>query len=70
MKKRKEKRGMLPDRVSNPGPLIYESDALPIALRGPAQKMGTFFELGKDKAAKGEGWALPFISCAQDTVGL
>ena len=21
------------------------------------QKMGTFFELGKDKAAKGEGWA-------------
>ena len=34
------------------------------------QKMGTFFELGKDKAAKGEGWALPFISCAQDTVGL
>ena len=34
------------------------------------QKMGTFFELGKDKAAKGEEWALPFISCAQDTVGL
>ena len=32
--------------------------------------MGTFFELGKDKAAKGEGWALPFISCAQYTVGL
>ena len=32
------------------------------------QKMGTFFELGKDKAAK--GWAPPFISCAQDTVGL
>ena len=27
---------MLPDRVSNPGPLIYESGALPIALRGPA----------------------------------
>ena len=27
---------MLPDRVSNPGPLSYESDALPIALRGPA----------------------------------
>ena len=34
------------------------------------QKMGTFFELGKDKAAKGQGWAPPFISCAQDTVGL
>ena len=28
---------MLPDRVSNPGPLTYESGALPIALRGPTQ---------------------------------
>ena len=27
---------MLPVRVSNPGPLTYESGALPIALRGPA----------------------------------
>ena len=27
---------MLPDRVSNPGLLTYESGALPIALRGPA----------------------------------
>ena len=27
---------MLPDRVSNPGPLTYMSDALPIALCGPA----------------------------------
>ena len=26
---------MLPDRVSNPRPLTYESGALPIALRGP-----------------------------------
>ena len=25
---------MLPDRVSNPGPLTYESGALPIALLG------------------------------------
>ena len=33
---------MLPDRVSNPGPLTYESGALPIALRGPAVRgMGT-----------------------------
>ena len=31
---------MLPDRVSNPGPLTYESNALPIALRGPAWKRG------------------------------
>ena len=29
---------MLPDRVSNPGPLTYESGALPIALSGPASK--------------------------------
>ena len=27
---------MWPDRVSNPGPLTYESDAQPTALRGPA----------------------------------
>ena len=27
---------MLPNRVSNPGPLTYESGALPTALRGPA----------------------------------
>ena len=27
---------MLPDRVSNPGPLTYESGALPIALCGPS----------------------------------
>ena len=29
---------MLTDRVSNPGPLTYESGALPIALRGLADK--------------------------------
>ena len=32
---------MLPDRVSNPGPLTYESGVLPIALRGPALRIGT-----------------------------
>ena len=31
---------MLPDRASNPGPLTYESDALPIVLRGPAVGQG------------------------------
>ena len=31
---------MLPDQVSNPGPLTYESGALPIARRGPAS-LGT-----------------------------
>ena len=30
---------MLPDRVSNPGPLTYESGALPTALRGPAENL-------------------------------
>ena len=28
---------MLPDQVSNPGPLTYESGALPTQLRGPAR---------------------------------
>ena len=32
---------MLPDRVSNPGPLTYEPGALPIALRGPATFRGS-----------------------------
>ena len=31
---------MLPDRVSNPGPLTYESGALPIELRGRALTSG------------------------------
>ena len=38
---------MLPDRVSNPGPLTYESGALPIALRGPA-RLGVCAYQGKD----------------------
>ena len=29
---------MWPDRVSNPGPLTYESGALPTTLRGPAAR--------------------------------
>ena len=33
---------MLPDRLSNPGPLTYESGALPIALRGPACSLKYF----------------------------
>ena len=36
---------MLPDRVSNPGPLTYESGALPIALRGPAPGPKGYSEL-------------------------
>ena len=34
---------MLPDRVSNPGPLTYESGALPIALRGLAISIVYFY---------------------------
>ena len=33
---------MLPDRVSNPGPLTYELGALPIALHGPALRYRKF----------------------------
>ena len=32
---------MLPNQVSNPGPLTYESGALPIALRGRALRYQT-----------------------------
>ena len=36
---------MLPDRVSNPGPLAYESGALPIALRGQALAAESMYSL-------------------------
>ena len=39
---------MLPDRLSNPGPLTYESGALPIALRGLA-KVDVIMNYDKDK---------------------
>ena len=35
----------------------------------PSSKWVPFFESGKDKTEKGEGWDPPFISYAQDTVG-
>ena len=35
---------MWPDRVSNPGPLTYESGALPTAQRSPAQYMTVYFK--------------------------
>ena len=38
---------MLPDRVSNPGPLTYESCALPIAIRGPARVDSVYLTLVK-----------------------
>ena len=36
---------MLPDRLSNPGPLTFESGALPIALRIPADQLHGISEL-------------------------
>ena len=42
---------MWPDRVSNPGPLNYESDALPTALRGPAHVMEEFWKNPNDAFA-------------------
>ena len=35
---------MWPDRVSNPGPLTYESGAILTALRGPANKTSVKFQ--------------------------
>ena len=48
---------MLPDRVSNPGPLTYESGVLPIALFGPAEK--TYVTLDKETILK---WELHVLS--------
>ena len=39
---------MWSDRVSNPGPLTYESGALPTALRGPALRKDCF-KTSKDR---------------------
>ena len=39
---------MLPDRVSNPGPLTYESGALLIALRGLATKLVAGWFVGEN----------------------
>ena len=44
---------MLPDRVSNPGPLTYESGALPIALRGPKKDKKTTMRNQSRSAALG-----------------
>ena len=44
---------MLPDRVSNPGTLTYESDALPIALHDPAVLSVDYQWATKHKSGKG-----------------
>ena len=43
---------MLPDRVSNPGPLTYQSGALPIALRGPADSNEGSQDIFEDRYVK------------------
>ena len=45
---------MLPDRVSNPGPLTYESGALPIALRGPCKGDQICDSQNRNKLFKGK----------------
>ena len=47
---------MLPDRVSNPGPLTYESSALPIALRGPAKFCGNLLESPRQMSTRFVRW--------------
>ena len=55
---------MMPDRVSNPGPLTYESGSLPIALRGPIlyEQNGTVFGVQSQSAVNPPQRALSFPS--------
>ena len=57
---------MWPDRVSNPGPLTYESGALPTALRGPAFQMG-FTLKGKPKGANSFLWEFTTTGKSRET---
>ena len=50
LNQRKDDQSMWPDRVSNPGPLTYESGALSTVLRGQAN----FFQVGEIKTFCGE----------------
>ena len=56
---------MLPDRVSNPGPLTCESGVLPIALRGPAknQALNQALFSSRDKSKKLKCRLLQFSLC-------
>ena len=51
---------MLPDRVSNTGPLTYESGALPIALRGPALMLLTLYCFGGGRVVR---WCWVIFQC-------
>ena len=42
---------MWPDRVSNSGPLTYESGALPTALRGSLRQYSVYTEVSPTDAA-------------------
>ena len=55
---------MLPDRVSNPGPLTYESGALPIALRGPAVGGKVLTESKFSSYRKARSHDLPVTCCS------
>ena len=48
---------MLPDQVSNPGPLTYESGALPVALHGLAGLI-QFHEFGLSTFSEGANSSL------------
>ena len=51
---------MLPDRVSNPGPLTYESGALPTALRGPATDIVDHGQTAQNEQSDQGRHCLPF----------
>ena len=53
---------MRPDRVSDPGTLTYESDALPTALRGPAKDEITPCEKTKTPRGKASKFKLLMTS--------
>ena len=55
---------MLPDRVSNPGPLTYESGALPIALRGPASVIKRLNTNHYEKRSNLHVWCSKVAWCA------
>ena len=52
---------MWPDRVSNPGPLIYKSSALPTALGGPAAWLDRTDLLKQSRDRKREVNRVPLV---------
>ena len=69
---------MWPDRVSNPGPLTYESGALPTAQRGPAwccggnhytKSLWSYFPKGRSMAAGGSNDSEKNVGALQNRPG-